>query len=219
MRRVIPLFILFAGISILGSVLFPIGGQALEFFLFPRPELLDPTLVSAYPAPVVVTSLGTASDYTSASNWFNSAVSLPPAAVTPITFFTISLPRLKMQDIPVQINGSDLKKNVIHYSGTALPGDYGNTVIFGHSALPQFYRPGNPLTVFNPLIKAKTGDDIYISYDGISYHYLIRNITEVKPSQIEVLAQNFSRHDLTLITCTPLGTYWRRFVVRAELVK
>jgi sortase A len=219
MRRVIPLFLLFAGISILGSVLLPVGGHALEFFLFPSPELLDPTRVSAYPAPVVVTSLGTTSDFTSASNWFNSTVSLPPAAVTPITFFTLSVPRLKMQNVPVQINGSDLKKNAIHYPGTSLPGDYGNTVIFGHSALPQFYRPGNPLTIFNPLIKAKIGDDIHISYDSVSYHYSVRSITEVKPSQIEVLAQNFSRHELTLITCTPLGTYWLRFVVRAELVK
>jgi len=30
--------------------------------------------------------------------------------------------------------------------------------------------------------------------------------------------QDFSRKELTLVTCTPLGTYWKRFIVRAELV-
>ncbi|KKU74667.1 MAG: hypothetical protein UX99_C0008G0001, partial [Candidatus Amesbacteria bacterium GW2011_GWB1_47_26] len=53
---------------------------------------------------------------------------------------------------------------------------------------------------------------------GVTYKYIVRNITEVDPSQIEVLAQRYDKNELTLITCVPLGTYLRRFVARAELV-
>jgi sortase A len=208
MRKVLPLICLSSGLLIIGSVIFPIGKQV----LFSPLKLLDPTAVSFYPAPIIV------NDYTQAPSWFISDVSLPPSIPSSVTFFTLSLPRLNLINIPVHVNGSDLKKNAIHYPGTALPGDFGNTVIFGHSALPQFYRQDNPLIVFNPIIKAKIGDDITLKYDGVSYRYQVRQITEVKPSQIEVLAQNYSRRDLTLITCTPIGTYWNRFVVRAELV-
>ena len=34
--------------------------------------------------------------------------------------------------VPVEINGPDLKKNAIQFPGTAIPGDYGNTVILDH---------------------------------------------------------------------------------------
>lgn len=219
MRQAVPLVFFSTGLFLLASVILPLGRSALQLFLFSMPQLIDPTAVSSHPAPVVVNVLGSTSvDYTQAPNWFSTPISLPPPVESPVTFFSLSLPRLRLSDVPVKINGSDLKKNAIHYPGTALPGDYGNTVIFGHSALPQFYRPGNPLTIFNPIVKAKIGDKINIQYDGVSYRYLVRQIVEVKPSQIEFLAQNFARRDLTLITCTPLGTYWYRFVVRAELV-
>jgi sortase A len=219
MNRIIPLGFFITGLFLIACVVFPIGNSLAQYFLFSSPPLIDPTLVSSYPAPVVVNDLNSASiDYNRAANWFDAPVSLPSPKESRVTFFTLSLPRLKLQDVPVRINGSDLKKNAIHYPGTALPGDWGNTVVFGHSALPQFYKPTNPLTVFNPLIKTKIGDEITIRYDGMTYRFLVRQINELAPSHVEVLAQDLSRRELTLITCTPLGTYWYRFVVKAELV-
>ena len=76
----------------------------------------------------------------------------------------------------------------------------------------------DPLSIFNPLVKAKIGDEIIINYDGITYRYIIRHTAEVDPEKVEVLAQSYDRYELTLVTCTPLGTYLRRFVARAELV-
>jgi sortase A len=220
MKRVIPLGLTVTGLFLIACVIFPIANSLAQYFLISSPGLIDPTLVSIYPAPVVVNALDSVSDdYNQAENWFDTPVPLPSPKASPVAFFTLSLQRLHMQDIPVQINGSDLKKNAVHYPGTALPGDRGNTVVFGHSALPQFYRPNNPLTVFNPLLKANVGDEITIRYDGMTFRYLVRRINELKPSHVEVLAQDSSRRDLTLITCTPLGTYWYRFVIRAELVK
>jgi sortase A len=175
------------------------------------PHLTDPTETSPFTSSIKI-------NLTQASDWFIPAVNLPPPAISPVTYFTLSIPRLKLTNVPVEINGSDLKKNAIHYPGTAFPGDFGNTVVFGHSALPQFYRAGNPLTIFNPIVKAKLGDQIIVDYDHLQYTYQVTRITETTASQIEVLAQNYDRRQLTLITCTPLGTYWRRFVVRAEIL-
>ena len=217
-RKVPPLLLLITGGLLLFSAVLPVGGHIMRAFVFPQLSLIDPSTVSLYPQPLVITAGVASADFTLAQNWFAPQVTLPSAVSSSVSFFSLSLPRLRMIDIPVEVNGTDLKKNAIHYPGTPLPGSYGNTVIFGHSALPQFYRPDNPLTVFNPLLKARVGDQIEVKSDGISYRYVVRKITEVKPSQIEVLAQNFSTRELTLITCTPLGTYWRRFVVKAELI-
>ena len=155
-------------------------------------------------------------DYTQPTTWFPTASATP--TVSRVRYYTLSIPQLNLQDIPVEINGTDLKKNAIQFPGTALPGDYGNTVIFGHSTLPALYKPNDPISLFNPLPKIKVGDAVTIQYDGVTYKYIVRNITEVDPSQIEVLAQRYDKNELTLITCVPLGTYLRRFVARAELV-
>ena len=217
-RKVVPLILMVSGLFLLLNVFFPIGMDTLVVLFSSRPHLIDPTAVSAYPAPVVVNILGASSrDYTLASSWFNPPSSFPLPENSPVSYFSLSIPRLKMQNVPVEVNGTDLKKNAIHYPGTALPGEYGNSVIFGHSALPQFYRAGNPLTIFDPLVKAKTGDEVVVNYDGVTYHYLVRKTEIVDASAVSVLEQKYDRHELTLITCTPLGTYWFRFVATAEL--
>jgi sortase A len=217
-RRIFPLALLVTGIITLASVIFPVGYSYLRYFLFRPPALLDPLATSGVPGSYVVNILGVATtDYTAPANWFSPAPVSPPVQTT-VKYFTLTVPRLKLLDVPVEINGTDLKKNAIHYPGTALPGTLGNAVVFGHSALPQFYRAGNPLTIFNPLPDAKVGDRIVVNFDGVTYRYEIKNTAEVPPTEIEVLAQRFDRYELTLITCVPLGTYWHRFVARAELV-
>jgi sortase A len=207
MRSRAPLLLLIAGLTLIILAILPTLVFALEYFINPQTELLDPSAVSL-----------SLKRLTSASDWFTAASQLPQAVSTTQTHFSLIYPRLGLDSISVAINSDDLKKGAIHYSGTALPGQYGNAVIFGHSALPVLFKKNAPLTIFNPILKAKIGDEIILNFDGINYRYLVRKVSEVKPDQIEVLFQNFSRKELTLITCTPLGTYWRRFVVRAELV-
>jgi len=217
-RKFLPLLLLVSGFFLLLNVLFPVGMDTLNVIIPSHPQLLDPTAVSAYPAPVVMNILGSATqDYTQASSWFDQPSSFSVPENSPVSYFSLSIPSLKLQNVSVEVNGSDLKKNAIHYPGTALPGEYGNVVVFGHSALPQFYRAGNPLTIFNPLVKAKVGDEVMVNYDGVTYYYFIRKTAVVGASAISVLEQKSDRHELTLITCTPLGTYWYRFVAVAEL--
>jgi len=91
-------------------------------------------------------------------------------------------------------------------------------VILGHSALPGLYKKTSPLVVFNSLPQIKIGSEIIIRYDGVTYRYLVQATKEVHPDQVSVLAPTPDRRQLTLITCVPLGTYWRRFVAVAILV-
>ncbi len=167
--------------------------------------------------PVVVTDI----DYTKAINWFpgasvqDSSVQLLPKA----TSYTLSIPKLKIEDMNVIIGSNDLDKSLIHYSGTALPGEYGNPVIFGHSVLPVFYNPKSYISVFSKLPTLKEDDEIFLNYDGVEYRYVVESYHEVQPTHVEVLEQRYDRQQLTLITCVPPGTYLRRGVIQARLEK
>jgi sortase A len=93
----------------------------------------------------------------------------------------------------------------------------GNTVIFGHSVLPQFYNPKNYLTIFSTLYKLKQGSILLIDYDNSQYKYVVDEMYEVKPTDLSVLEQRYDQKVLTLITCSPPGTYLRRLIIKASL--
>jgi len=215
MRKKLSILFISLGFLLLAVVLFPLVVSQLRFISNEPPRPLDPTVSRRRPGLTILGYL--TADYTRASNWFYPT-SLPQPQVSSVKSFTLTLPQLGLDGIPVEVNGADLKKSAIHYPGTALPGDFGNSVIFGHSSLPILFKPKNPLTIFNPLVKAKLGDKIQVNYDGKIYHYQIKTIREVSPKQLEVLDQDYSKKQLTLITCVPLGTYWRRLVLISELV-
>ncbi len=104
----------------------------------------------------------------------------------------------------------------MHYAGSVNPGDVGNVVIFGHSS-GQSWAPGNYKFVFTLLDKLKVGDVIYVDNLGTRYTYQVRSSQVVTPSDIGVLKSG-SDHELTLITCTPVGTSTNRLVIHAEQI-
>ena len=215
-RRILSLILVSIGLLLIFFVSLPVIVSQIHFFL--NPPIIDPTSVSSTRPNLVINFFGLNSlDYTQAENWFSPRPSAP-SVQSQVKYFTFSIPRLKLSDVSVEVNGTDLSRNAIHFPGTALPGQFGNPVIFGHSALPYFYKPGRPQTIFNPLPKTKIGDEIIVNYDGITYRYVVTKTQEIKPTEIEVLAQRYDKKQITLITCVPLGTYWRRFVATAELV-
>jgi len=65
----------------------------------------------------------------------------------------------------------------------------------------------------------KNGDEIFVTYDGIKYRYLVQEKTEVQPEDVYILTQQYDARQLKLVTCTPEGTYLRRGVVTAQLVQ
>jgi LPXTG-site transpeptidase (sortase) family protein len=110
-----------------------------------------------------------------------------------------------------------LEKGVVHYPGTAKPGQAGNFFMTGHSSYYP-WAPGNYKNVFARLHMLSEGDDYWVYYGGDKHRYIVRSITEVKPSNVDVLDQPADRRLSTLMTCTPVGTTLRRLIVAAEEV-
>ncbi len=157
-------------------------------------------------------------DYTMVDSWFDEPINLSHQDNPNITDYRLSIPKLRIENAWVQIGGEDLKNKLVHYPDTALPGQLGNTVVFGHSVLPQFYNPKNYVSIFSTLHTLKEADKIILDYDGIKYEYLVETMFEVEPSDVSVLEQRYDDRYLTIITCTPPGTYLRRLIVRARLI-
>ncbi|MDP3955172.1 MAG: sortase [bacterium] len=217
--RFLPTFLLVVGLFLISSAAAPISYY--QFFISPnfgremvKPVADDFLTVKAQKQEVLGEQANL--DMSKASNWFPSA---PRLEIRPskITSYSLSIPKLKIKDATVIIGGEDLMKSLIHYSGTALPGQFGSTVVFGHSTLPQFSSPDDYKSIFTTLPKLKKGDVILVYFDGVNYRYVVEEMVEVKPDDISVLEQRYDDSYITLITCVPPGTYLRRLVVRARL--
>jgi len=110
-----------------------------------------------------------------------------------------------------------LRDGVVHYPGTAKPGQYGNVFLTGHSS----YYPwdsGQFKDVFATLSQLEAGDRYYVYYDQIKYIYEVVDKKEVSPSDVTVLEQPHDKKTSTLMTCTPVGTTLRRLIIHAEQV-
>ncbi len=155
---------------------------------------------------------------TDPNTWFPTSPQKKVSA--PVNSYTLSIPSLGITDASVIIAGDDLSKSLIHYGGTSLPGEYGNTVIFGHSTLPQFFRGIKDYkTIFATLPTIKIGAKIDMTYDGVSYRYVVIDKVVVEPTDLSPLEQRFDDSYVTLVTCVPPGTYLYRLNVKAKLVR
>ncbi len=112
------------------------------------------------------------------------------------------------------IQGS-LQKGVVHYPGTAKPGQAGNFFLTGHSSYYP-WDPGKYKEVFARLNELSIGDEYSVYYGGDLHTYRVTKKVEVKPSNVSVLDQPTDKRIATLMTCTPVGTTLRRLIVQAE---
>ncbi|HSX48194.1 MAG TPA: class D sortase [Candidatus Nanoarchaeia archaeon] len=107
-----------------------------------------------------------------------------------------------------------LENGVVHYGNTPNPGQPGNSVIVGHSS-NDWWEPGNYKFVFVLLDKLAVGDEFQVDYQGKQLNYKISEVKIVEPTDLTVLAQT-SDPTMTLITCTPPGTSWKRLIIKAK---
>lgn len=136
---------------------------------------------------------------------------------------TISIPKISVY-APVVYEPSiaegnvqkALESGVVHYGNTPLPGQPGNSVIFGHSS-NDWWEPGNYKFIFGLLDKLSLGDRFSVDYQSKRYIYEVSNIRVVAPTDVSVLNPT-AEPTLTLITCTPPGTSLKRLVVSAKQV-
>ncbi len=188
-----------------------------QFFYAPRFSYIFSPVPDGMTVPIA--SAASPQDYTDIKNWFSQANTDEIKDEFEGSSYLFSIPKLKIEGANVIIGAQDLTQNLSHYPGTGLPGRPGNTVILGHSVLPQFFNPKNYLTIFSTLYRLNLGDKIIVTYDGVEYYYSVEEMYEVEPTNLSPLKQRFDDSFVTLITCSPPGTYLRRLIVRARLVE
>jgi len=109
---------------------------------------------------------------------------------------------------------NELKRGVLIYPGSNLPGDNGSTVIIGHSSSNTPWQKYS--YVFSSLPKLSKGDMIIINYNDRKYSY---SVDKKIIGSVNELAALDIKGDLILGTCWPIGTDEKRILITASLVQ
>lgn len=223
---------------IIGSSLIVLGLVFGGYFFFPFLSwklYLEPVFASqSYAAPIPQTKIVT-KDYIEGL-WLNTARSIhelydskaqddwlpgnPYKSVqiaTQVSYYFISIPKVNIKNAVVSTVDTDLSSHLVNFPGTAIPSDKGNAVIFGHSTLPPLFDPNNYKTIFANVHTLVVGDTIHAKVGQLTYNYKIYNISIVEPTDTSYLNQQDDNHYLTIVTCTPPGTIWKRLIIKAKM--
>ena len=110
-----------------------------------------------------------------------------------------------------------LKHGVAQAQGTAYPGEGGHIFLFAHST-DYWWNVSTYNAVFYLLGKLIKGDDINIYYKGERFVYRVVESKIVDPSEVEYITRKTNTEFVTLQTCWPLGTTFKRLLVFAVRV-
>jgi LPXTG-site transpeptidase (sortase) family protein len=113
-----------------------------------------------------------------------------------------------------------LDKGVVIYPTNAAPGQSGNCYITGHSS-DYWWKDGKYKQVFSNLDKLEASDGIIIeavqkNNKIIQYVYQVISKEVVGAGDPKLFADT-QKNILTLTTCWPIGTNWKRLMIKAEL--
>lgn len=116
----------------------------------------------------------------------------------------------------------DLENGVAHFANTSAPGQNGNMIVSGHSS-NYIWAKGNYNHIFKNLNDLNKGDIIIvrtIQKNGrvLAYKYAV---TEkfISSADDERIFADSKNPTLTLTTCWPIGTTFKRAIIKAEIVK
>lgn len=117
---------------------------------------------------------------------------------------------------------ADLENGVGRYNKTGAPGQNNNMIISGHSS-NYIWAKGNYNHIFKDLNNLEIGDIVVVNTTqrngrNIIYRYRISDKFVTAPDDERIFTAT-STSSLTLSTCWPLGTNFRRLIVKAELEK
>jgi sortase A len=112
-----------------------------------------------------------------------------------------------------------LANGVAHNPQTSLPWSQSaqrNVYLAGHR---MGYRGTWSRMIFYNLDKLKRGDEVVLKdRAGNSYRYRVSEVLITDPTDVWVMGQVRGRDMLTLQTCTPIPTFQKRLIVRADLI-
>jgi LPXTG-site transpeptidase (sortase) family protein len=154
-----------------------------------------------------------------------SAGAQPEQMITPVsTDFGIVIEKINANaKVVAEVNPANeaeythaLKLGVAHAKGTNLPGQIGNIYLFSHST----DAPWNIIrynAVFYLLRELQPGDSVVMFYQGRRFNYVVFDKQVVDANETSFLTNKYDKSILTLQTCDPPGTSFRRLIVRAKL--
>lgn len=170
--------------------------------------------------------------YDPGASYFTAVVAEYKTAVVNTTYnrqMRISIPKVAIVNAALEPNvpGSDsalydevLKKGVAHLRGTALPGDKGISVIYGHSGISgMLMSRNNPQIIFSRLDGVSIGDTMSIQRDGKDLHYVVSGKKIVDPEDLNFMSETTSSERAVLLTCWPLGIGTKRLIVIADRIQ
>ncbi len=117
----------------------------------------------------------------------------------------------------IAILDEELLKGAVRYPTSAMLGEIGNVILFGHSS----YLPvvGNQAyKTFNGIQKLVKGDVVTVYSAGTAYTYQVRSVTKESANDAAIPLSVAGRV-LTLATCDSFGAKTDRFVVVADFVE
>lgn len=233
LRKIIRIFgmcFLLTGISIGVYFFFPL----ISWKLYLEPAFASQAFVTPIPKTTIVTK-----DYIQ-SLWLNTARSIQKlydnnaqnwlpgsgysqykeAEITKqLSYYFLSIPKIRIENAIVSTVDTDLSSHLVNFPGTSIPPAKGNAAVFGHSTLPPLFDSKNYKTIFSLLHTLVIGDTVLITANNLTYTYKIYKISVVEATDTSFLEQDNSDSYLTLITCTPPGTIWKRLIIQAKLEK
>lgn len=109
-----------------------------------------------------------------------------------------------------------LTKGVAQAKGTANPDMEGNMFLFSHSSA-NLLEAKNYNSVFYLLDKLEKGDKVEIYYRDTKYVYSVTGKQIVNADAVSYLTQKTTEHTLTLMTCWPAGTSFKRLIVNTTI--
>jgi len=136
--------------------------------------------------------------------------------------FDIIAPIREVKSPNLTVIYQQLKKGVVLYPGSAVPGQ-GYSIIIGHSS--QYpWRPGNYKRVFSLLSELKKGDKIYVFWEKKPLVFEVESkkifLPWPKGSEItETIFPPSSQPTLILQSCWPVGVATKRIAVKTVLIK
>ncbi|MBN2100931.1 sortase [Candidatus Dojkabacteria bacterium] len=140
----------------------------------------------------------------------------------------MSIPSIGISDVTITSNvdsfnesvyNKALKRGLAHFKGTPLPGDGGNSFIYGHSAVESFFsrHPNYEETIFSRLENIEIADTFMIKKDGKTLEYTVQKKKIADPDNFDVISGIEGKQTVTLMTCWPLGIGSQRLIVIGEL--
>ena len=146
-----------------------------------------------------------------------------PLVLIGIEKINVEAPMIWSESLDEKAMLKDLESGVNHYPKSAAPGQNGNAVISGHSS-NYFWVKGDYNYIFKDLNNLEQGDTItatIVQKNGrvITYHYRIIDKFISAPDDERIFNEIEGQSTITLSTCWPLGTNFKRLIVKAEMIK